>query len=507
MNDGLGHRWLAPPLARNLAGAVELLLCAVGAACCSAFLISLEAPHVMATIALFVAGLRAISGLVRSRWALLAAGVLFVHSFFTLYAIVGFGLLLGWSTPIWLRVMTPLLVALSLWSRGRPILGVRVPLLFALGPWFAVCLSGWREQESELRCSDLHAVQAQPGVQVFLPTFTDSACSGGEVFFVDRYPRRVWESPDSSRFVVTTQGHPEWTHAGIRKPSPFTGSICDVTPGSAPRCFAEGTAQAIRESPAENRLYIAAYQQHRWPFRGVVYALSSNDAMQVEAERWMKDSSSGELFFDPKNDLLGVGSDEGAQIDLLRASDLSVLEPGKARVVPGETRFDVATGEGVFCFSPGPLYQEEGHAFSSLAFTSSPFRARLLGDSDVAPLSWLTLTWGCDWDPPSRRVFTSVANLGLLGTIDYDSGRYLSTHFVGFGVRAVTWDSRRRVVYLADFLRGDVFVVDPETGHESARWFVGRFVRSVTLSRDGSALFATSTAGVVRITLPPSRAQ
>jgi DNA-binding beta-propeller fold protein YncE len=94
-----------------------------------------------------------------------------------------------------------------------------------------------------------------------------------------------------------------------------------------------------------------------------------------------------------------------------------------------------------------------------------------------------------------------VATLGELVTIDRRSGDVVDRAFVGFGVRPLTYDPRRNVVYVGNFLRGDVVAFDVRTGTVTRRWFGGRYLRDLELTRDGTGLLVTSNLGVVRIDL------
>jgi hypothetical protein len=167
---------------------------------------------------------------------------------------------------------------------------------------------------------------------------------------------------------------------------------------------------------------------------------------------------------------------------------LPTLPPGL--YTPGELRYDQAVGEGVSCGGP-----------AGAAIQGNPFGYRYFADGDASLLERVSLTWGCDWDPATRKVYVGVPNLGLLDRIDYDTGRVEKRWFVGFGMRSVAYDPARKRVYLTDFLRGEVVAFDERTERVVARWFVGRFSRWVQLTRDATALLATGNLGVVRIPL------
>src|SRR5690606_5914398 len=134
----------------------------------------------------------------------------------------------------------------------------------------------------------------------------------------------------------------------------------------------------------------------------------------------------------------------------------------------------------------GPFAELEGKPYMALALRGDPLTFRPLGTSALA---LATLSWGCNWDPEARVAYVAIPNLGLLATIDYDSGDVRRTDFVGFGMRSITVDARRGRLYLTNFLAGYVASIDPVNGEEVARWPVGRFPRFTSLSRDGASLF------------------
>ena len=146
-------------------------------------------------------------------------------------------------------------------------------------------------------------------------------------------------------------------------------------------------------------------------------------------------------------------------------------------------------------------------AAALVAFRGHPFQVRGLAPSSEYPWAWLSIVWGCEFDPVARRAWAAVADLGLLLTLDYDSGAVLDRRFIGMGMRSMALDAARHRLYVANFLRGDVVSYDLGTGAEAGRWFAGRFVRGLRLSRDGRSLWVGSNLGVLSISLeavPPS---
>jgi hypothetical protein len=233
---------------------------------------------------------------------------------------------------------------------------------------------------------------------------------------------------------------------------------------------------------------------------GRIYAIARNHPLRVLAERELT-VLSGELFYDPVGDLVGVFSDEAEFLYPFRASSLEPFEPVAAPIIPGDTHFDTQRREGVICFAAGPVKTLEGRAFAAVAFAVDPFRMRPLAPSSSAPWLWFGFSWGCDWDPSERRVYAAIASLGVLHEIDYDSGAILRTFFTGMGVRSVAYDQTRRRLYLGHYLTGKVKALDLATGRTVKEWQAGRFVRTLVPSRDMRRLVVTSNLGIVEIEL------
>jgi hypothetical protein len=419
-----------------------------------------------------------------------------------LYIALALGWLLAWTTPAWLRVVTAGLLLLAAMPRTWARLGrLRVPAILPLGLWITACLLGWLREDGAIRCDDYRRALTQAGFGLSIPSSPDlAACRAGEVLRVQRYPRRIWESSDQRRWVITTQEGIGRFHAvGLPVKSTFTGSICatDAVGAAAVQCLGEGKAQAVLEDPDRGTVFVAAWGQQTPGYWGVLYELPLGGTWRVLRERRYKQNL-GEGYLDPTFDVMGFAIDEGGEIVMVRPSTLERLPSVRYDLIPVDTHYDPSRHEGVFCGSGQPF---SGLLGLGVAFRGWPLVARPLGRSYRAPWSLIGIPEGCDWDPETRRVYVAVSNLGLLSTVGYDTGDYLGTTFVGPGVRTVAYDAPRHRVYVANFLRGDLIAIDAETGRRLHRWFVGRFVRFLFLSRDGTALFASSNLGVVRVSI------
>jgi len=232
--------------------------------------------------------------------------------------------------------------------------------------------------------------------------------------------------------------------------------------------------------------------------RGQLLGIAREGPFEVVA-RAETPESVAELFYDARADRLYTFPDEGFELIPFVASTMtreaSIPVPFAP---PGAIRYDALRGEGILCAAGGPITTLEGERFLSVATRGDPLALRPLGTSSLALVS---ITWGCDFDPGARRAYVAIPNLGLLATVDYDSGELLRTDFVGFGMRSVTHDARRARVYLTSFLGGFVSAVDPASGTEIDRWEVGRFPRTGTLTRDGASLLVGTNVGVVAVPL------
>lgn len=433
------------------------------------------------------------------------------------YLSIAWAGVLAWSVPWWGYALVATAAAGVLATAPSARAGARVPVALPLGLWIALCLRGWHVEESVVRCDDYLATVRDPAVRVIAPTSRRlPRCAPGERVAVRRFPRIILEASDGERLIVTTQ--PAISVDGERMivttrtadtdpktydpDARFTGSVCEVRPGRSddPRCFGTGKAQGLVESAALDRIFVGNWGHFPGGVRGQVLAFSRRAPLTPLGSA-QTPQMLGDFFYDPDADRLYGLTDEGGEIIPIVASTMA-REPSVPAPLfgPGATRYDGARHEGILCVGSGP-HRMGGRPYMAVAVRGAPLALRPLGGDD--PLAWVTMSWGCDLDVTARRAYVAVPNLGLLATLDYDSGRVLRRDFVGFNLRSVTLDRARRRVYLTDFLGGSVSAVDLATGREVRRWRTGRFARSVTLSRDGASLLVAANVGVVSIRLEP----
>ena len=354
------------------------------------------------------------------------------------------------------------------------------------GMLVAGLLSGWIREERLVRCDDFLALAAP--VELVVANRPDFAsCHPGEVRDAGRFPRTIWQAPAGDRVVFTTQGEPF--------PDGIDGAFCEaeLAGGSRPRCVGppNNKSQGLTEPPGRDVL-LALQWGLPTPTGGrgsAVYELSRDSPLRI-LEQHRFDEQLGEGFYEPRTRIFYTFSDEMDAIHPLQLPGYTPLTKIPIPFTPGEVHYDMQRGEGVLCGDR-----------NGAAVRGDPFALRFLADGSGSLLDQASLSWGCDWDPETRMVYSTVPNLGLLDRIHYDTGLVDQRWWVGFGMRSVEYDRPRRRVYFTNFLRGEVLAFDERSGREIGRWFVGRFSRWVRLTPDRSALLATGNLGIVRIPL------
>lgn len=404
---------------------------------------------------------------------------------------------LAWAMSWRSTAVAALLFAGALATLRQPVRGVRIPLALSAGVIILTCLLGWVREEGVARCDDYLRTVRQPGVTVLFPPADALAdCRPGEIFGLARFPRKIWESPDSRRYVITTTQAPAPPSGVGVSAGPYDGLFCETsTDGSGrPRCLGgtRGKAHQIDDIEPLGQLFSCAWGLPSPDGRRMsgVFRLSREAPLTILQMHPIEDDFIMYGFYEPQTDEYHAFSDQCGPVRTLRGSDFAVLPNLPVATCPAVTLYDPQRDEGVMC----------GGLAGFAAFRLFPWSYRFIG-REGNPIGRWSLSWGCDWDPAGRKVYALVVNLGVLAVIDYDSGRVEHASFVGFGLRLVAFDARRRLVYLADFLGGDVRALDADSGIERTRWFVGHYVRELRLSRDGQTLLTTSNLGIVRINL------
>jgi len=479
-----GERW-----PHFLAG----ILFFVGAALCNCFLTSEYPRWVVLAAAAVCSAVWAASGLVASPRAggrsagLVATLALLACYAFWLYLAVAFFPLLAWTIPTWLWIAIGAATLLAAANRPRSASPFQRPFALPLGMLVAGLLSGWLREERLVHCDDFMALAAP--VEIVVASRPDFAsCRSGEVRPAGRFPRTIWQAPEGDRVVFTTQGAPP-------VPDGIDGAFCEAElgGGARPRCVGPpiNKSQGLTELPGREVLLALQWglPTPKGSLGAAVYELSRDRPLRILAQHWFDDLF-GDGFYEPRNGIFYLFSDNVDAVHPVRLPDYTPLAKIGIPFVPGELHYDTQRGEGVACGD-----------HTGAAIRGEPFALRFLTDGNSSLLERVSMSWGCDWDPETRMVYSAVPNLGLLDRIDYDTGVVNQRWWVGFGMRSVQYDRQRRRVYFTNFLRGEVLAFDELSGREVDRWFVGRFSRWVRLTPDRSALLATGNLGIVRIPL------
>ena len=491
-------RLLAPLPAAGRPRQIGLALFGLGAALACAVVVPVAGWLGLAAIVALLLALAVRANGAPGRWRGAARGLLVLAHLGWLALAAASAAVLAWAVAPWLWVMIGGLAIAALLGAGRAGGGVRLPLAIPLGLAVAAPLIGWAREDGVIRCDDYLRLRDSTVAMVAPSTPELARCAPGDALMVSRYPRRFWTA-DGRRFLVTTQrGIEGYLQSGRTVADWLDGAICDIDADSAeqPHCVYNGKAHDIAESALRDRLYVAAHD-HR---EGRVFALPRQPPYRPLADVAVP-VKAGVIYLDDSRDVLGVFDDEGRELFQMHPSDLSAIGAVPAPFLPDMADYDQATHRGIACAGAGPLLRTDGQAIASVAFDGAPFAFRPLAPSSQYPSTWVSLVWGCAWDPPSGRVFVSIASLGLIAELDYDSGRILRRTFIGFGARSLALDLPRGRLYASYFLSGDVVAIDLASGAVVERWFAGRFVRSVQLAPDRQALLVTSNLGIVRIPL------
>lgn len=413
------------------------------------------------------------------------------------YGAVLFTAVLGWSLSLSAIALIAFTALGAIASTRRGWRGIRVPMVLPLGLLLTTVALGWWREGGRVRCDDYLRVRRQPGVEVIVPSLQELAdCRPGAMLPLGRYPRQIWESPDRQTIVFTTQAEPfpGATDSGLG------GAVCTarLTSGAAPHCNGAGKGDGITEVGPHGQL--VALSSGGPDRKGKVYTLPLDRLFDEPAVAYVQTAGAG--IYDPTIDVLYVFGVDGRIITPMRGEDLQASEeipiplPGLADY----GHYEADRHEGIFCGSAGPLGAvfNEGRPYLAVGFRGLPLALRPFGG---AMLGWVAISFGCDWDPATRRAYVAIPNLGAVAEIDYDTGQLIDLGRTDVGLRYLRFDARRRRLYAGDFLRGSIVELDADDKRQLRRWFVGRFARDVHPTRDGSALLAASNLGVLRIRL------
>lgn len=487
---------LAAEVRRGHAGTIATAaLFFVGALLCFPYLFgSSFGPKLMAVFATIWTGADLVAQGATSRLARsIAAGCSLA-----LYAVSAYGAVLcvavlGWSLPPWatalLAATTLATAATARRERGR----LRVPAVLTIGLLMTTTLSGWWREGGRVHCDDYLRLKEQSDVAVLIPSLQGlAACEPGVTLPLDRYPRHVWQSPDGKTLVFTTQREP---YAGETADG-FDGSVCSAEPASGRiRCIGKGKGEQAVEV-GNDRLIVMNPEGED----GAMYAFRRDDVFGDPVV--VKIGRAGTGFYDPTLDVLYVIGDDANMLTPVRGSDLKAepAVPLRPIILADVGPYDTKRRVGLLCGAVGPLgaVLNGGRSYLATKFRAQPLGIEGMGGSLLA---WFAVSFGCDWDRATDRVFVALPNLAAVAEVDFETGRLLSIGRTEIGLRMLRYDAEQHRLYAGNFLRGYVVELDADSKRQLRRWFVGRFARDVRLTRDRTALLVASNLGIVRISL------
>jgi hypothetical protein len=156
----------------------------------------------------------------------------------------------------------------------------------------------------------------------------------------------------------------------------------------------------------------------------------------------------GAAIYDPALDTLFVLGDDGrydhpdARGGHASSDEVTVPLP----MLADYGRYDVGTHEGISvrCRGTDRSLRERRVSLSGGRLRRFTARAAAVRDSMVG---WLAFSFGCDWDPATRRAYVAIPNLGAVAELDYDSGRVIDFGRTYVGLRYLRFDPSRRRLY------------------------------------------------------------
>ncbi len=221
-----------------------------------------------------------------------------------------------------------------------------------------------------------------------------------------------------------------------------------------------------------------------------------------------------------------VGNYSGGEIDRIDLATLSMLAPVPRVEIGGPTllqlspdakhlyAIDDSTGDvrrialdtgGVDvelqeCL-PNGFFADESLGRIYLA---SCGRFDLYGAQGGEPLSQIGLRrglvppfpFGCHFhrltgDPERGKAFVSYLDTGRVYRVDGRTGALEAEAHVGYGVRDLTWDARNRILWVSNYVSGELLAVDPDSLAVRGHVQVGRRIRSIEPSLDGRRVYVT----------------
>ncbi|MFN7956557.1 MAG: hypothetical protein U0610_32925 [bacterium] len=102
-------------------------------------------------------------------------------------------------------------------------------------------------------------------------------------------------------------------------------------------------------------------------------------------------------------------------------------------------------------------------------------------------------------DTERGKAYVTYLETGRIYRVDGATGSLEAEALLGRGLRDVTWDARNGVVWIGNYVTGDLLAVDPDSLAVRGRVQVGRRIRSIEPSLDGKRVYVTSAVGGIAV--------
>ncbi|MCB9488004.1 MAG: hypothetical protein H6684_04660 [Deltaproteobacteria bacterium] len=102
-------------------------------------------------------------------------------------------------------------------------------------------------------------------------------------------------------------------------------------------------------------------------------------------------------------------------------------------------------------------------------------------------------------DPVDRRLYLPATFTGELRILDSETLEERDRVPLEVGIRDLTFDAKRRVLYVAGYFRGGLYALDVDSGRILGKLDLGPALKPPQLSDDGRFLYIRSSAGVFQV--------
>lgn len=419
------------------------------------------------------------------RWPALAALLKFVAIAAPLFALRPF-FYSTWVLAKWQLVLLAVPFPLALW-RGRGKRGVAArlyrgavasTLLLALLPFGNIAAS-------YNQTHDCPRAESEPRVR-FLLSYCDP---GWEKKFHDVLgPDAEIHARESRSIAVSEDGRFAFLGVGYEdEPEPWPFFVIDRATGAIARAEAHRTLFDMACVPGTGRCFGSQ------PWESAIHVLDSSTTEFTDALR--APFKPRFLTVDPVRGRLVLTGALGVQLAFLDArtlafDDHTALEPLRS---PASAAAYDPVRDRVFVTG-------EMHSRTSLKYATGPdYHFESFVDTIPDWLGHMGTSVGLQLDRETRELYIAYTFSGEVGVFDVDTVTKKASIPLATGLRELAYDPARKLLFAANFLTGEVSVVDVRARKEIDRIFVGRLIRQITWAPRIERLVLTSANGFLEV--------